>query len=486
MIDVCLVLEGTYPYVAGGVSTWVHQLITSMKDLRFGIVYIAPHSDPTRKLKYKVPNHVLYLKEIYLHDYDFSHQARRRPSKKDYEIIKEVYEEFAKERYEGFEKLVTRFQGEKSCFDAKDFFSSKEVWDLLLYFYEKRGEDISFLDYFWTWRGIYLPLIQVVQSEIPFAKIYHAVSTGYAGMVGAIAKIMHRGKYFLTEHGIYTHERMLEIAQAGWIFEKEMRRYRAERELSFFKQWWVSTFQAMSRIAYVHADRIFTLFEGNKMREVLDGADSKKISIIPNGIEIQKFADFKRERKPVPQIALIGRVVSIKDIKTFIQSAKLVLTQFPDAQFYILGPYIEEEDYYEECKSLVEALHLEQNITFTGSVHVPDYLKFLDLVVLTSISEAQPYVILEAGVVEIPMVATDVGACREMLEGRSYEDQLLGRSGLITEVANPNATAEAIVRLLRDKEFYEQCSRTAIERAKRYYDLDDLLSRYLNIYEQNL
>ena len=135
MIDVCLVLEGTYPYVAGGVSTWVHQLITSMKDLRFGIVYIAPHSDPTRKLKYKVPNHVLYLKEIYLHDYDFSHQARRRPSKKDYEIIKEVYEEFAKERYEGFEKLVTRFQGEKSCFDAKDFFSSKEVWDLLLYFY---------------------------------------------------------------------------------------------------------------------------------------------------------------------------------------------------------------------------------------------------------------------------------------------------------------------------------------------------------------
>ncbi|MDZ4224896.1 MAG: GT4 family glycosyltransferase PelF, partial [bacterium] len=343
-----------------------------------------------------------------------------------------------------------------------------------------------FLDYFWTWRGIHLPLIKVVQSEVPFAKIYHAVSTGYAGLVGAIAKIMHRGKYFLTEHGIYTHERMLEIAQAGWIFEKEMRRYRAERELSFFKQWWVSTFQTMSRISYVHADRIFTLFEGNKMREILDGASPEKISIIPNGIEIQKFADFKREKKPAPQIALIGRVVAIKDIKTFIQAVKRVLVRFPDAQFYILGPHAEEEDYYAECKSLVEALHLEQSITFTGPVHVPDYLKFLDLVVLTSISEAQPYVILEAGIVGIPMVATDVGACREMLEGRSYEDQLLGLSGLVTQVANSNATAEAVIRLLTDKELYEQCSQTAIERAKRYYDLDDLLSRYLNIYEQNL
>ncbi len=51
MLDICLLLEGTYPYVSGGVSTWVHQLIEGMKDVRFGIVFIAPHSDPTREMK---------------------------------------------------------------------------------------------------------------------------------------------------------------------------------------------------------------------------------------------------------------------------------------------------------------------------------------------------------------------------------------------------------------------------------------------------
>ncbi len=486
MIDVCLILEGTYPYVAGGVSTWVHQLITSMKDIRFGIVYIAPNSDPTRKLKYEIPNHVLYLKEIYLHDYNFEQRAKRNPKQRDFEQIKTTYEGFGQKKYTGCEALVRCFQGEESCFDANNIFSSLEIWKLMLLFYEKRGEDISFLDYFWTWRGIHLPLMQVLQSEIPFARIYHSVSTGYAGLVGAIAKMVHRGKYFLTEHGIYTHERMLEISQASWIYEKEMRRYRAERELSFFKQWWVTSFRVLSHIAYAYADNIFTLFEGNKMREVLEGADPKKVTIIPNGIETKKFADFKKEKKPNPQIGLIGRVVSIKDIKTFIQAAKMVLTKFPDAQFYILGPWTEEEEYYEECRSLIEALHLEQKIVFTGPVDVPDYLKFLDLVVLTSLSEAQPYVILEAGIVGIPMVTTDVGACREMLEGRGHEDRLLGRSGLVTEVANPNATAEAIVRLLTDKNLYAQCSQAGIERARRYYDIDDLLSSYLNFYEQNL
>jgi len=40
--DVCLVLEGTYPYVKGGVSTWVHDLIRSLPEIRFALVHIAP------------------------------------------------------------------------------------------------------------------------------------------------------------------------------------------------------------------------------------------------------------------------------------------------------------------------------------------------------------------------------------------------------------------------------------------------------------
>ncbi len=487
MIDVCLLLEGTYPYVAGGVSTWIHQLISSMKNIHFGIVYIAPHSDPTRRMKYEMPSQVLSLKEIYLHDYQLSHAKSRQPKARDYEIIKKFYKEILVDQQdELFPEFIKLFQRDGGCFDGNTLFSSKEIWDILTEFYDAHSPDISFLDYFWTWRGTHLPLFQILQADIPRAKIYHAVSTGYAGLLGSMAKNRYGGKFFLTEHGIYTHERMLEISQANWIYEQEKKNYRAERELSFFKQWWIGIFSVLSRLTYNTTDRIFTLYEGNRIREILEGANPTKISLIPNGIDIQGAKAISRQKKEFPQIGLIGRVVNIKDIKTYIQAARLTLQKIPQAKFYILGPTEEEGEYFEECKMLVEALQLQNHIVFTGRVNLQEYYSFLDVVVLTSLSEAQPYVILEANIVGIPVVATNVGACREMLEGGSAEDQALGMSGLITEVTNPESTSASIVRLLEDKEFYNKCAASGIERVKKYYDQDDLLSRYLNIYEQNL
>lgn len=486
MLDVCLLLEGTYPYVAGGVSTWVHAFVSSMKDLRFGIVYIAPNPDPTRQFKYRLPPQVLYLKEIFLHDYDLKLTARRRPRAKDFDTIERFYDGLFHHDYQLFPNFVGLFQGPHACFDLNTFFGSKKIWKLLSQFYKKYGRGSSFIDFFWTFRGTHLPLLQVLQSEIPSAKIYHAVSTGYAGVLGAMAKKIHNGKFFLTEHGIYTHERRLEISQANWIFEHEKASYRAESEISFFKKWWISMFHFMSQLAYHDADRIYTLFEGNRTQQVLEGADPSKIQIIPNGINVEIFEKISRERKSEPHIGLMGRVVSIKDIKTFIQAAKIVYLKIPRARFYIMGPRDEEPDYEEECQLLIVALKMEDAITFTGRVDSKDYYKFLDLVVLTSLSEAQPYVILEANSCGIPVVATDVGACRDMLCGRTPEDRAIGISGIVTEVSNPEDTSNAILKLLGDSDIYEQCARAGRARVRRFYALDDLLSRYLNIYERNL
>lgn len=486
MIDVCLILEGTYPYVAGGVSTWVHQLITAMKDIRFGIIYIAPHSDPTRRVKYVVPSQVLYLKEIYLHDYRLNTPVARNPTPADYAFLKEFHWEMSRHKYDRLDDFVALFAGKKACFNGDIFFSSPEIWEMLMEFNDHFASDISFLDFFWTWRGIQLPLIQLLNAEIPRAKIYHSVSTGYAGLLGSIAKHLYGSKFFLTEHGIYTHERMLEISQANWIYERERSHYRAERDLSFFKKWWIGLFQTMSRIAYGEADQIFTLFEGNKTREILEGAPAELVKVIPNGIDIVSHGAIPRVKLDRPQVGLIGRVVSIKDIKTFIQAARNVLDWNPDIDFLVIGPTDEEPEYFEECKILAEALQMGKNFTFTGRMDLRECYKSLDVVVLTSVSEAQPYVILEANLLGIPMVATDVGACREMLEGQNPLDRSLGPSGLLTDVASPGQTARAIIRLLSDKNLYAQCAKAGIERVKKFYDQDDLLSRYMNLYEKNM
>lgn len=485
MIDVCLLLEGTYPYVAGGVSTWVHQLVGAMKDLRFGIVYIAPHSDPTRRFKYDLPPQVLYLKEVNLHDYDLEADAVRRPKAADFSVVEDFYTRALHGDYASFRKFAGLFRGAGKCLDAPTVFSAKETWDILTRFYDERCPGVSFLDYFWTWRGTHLPLLQILRTELPPAKIYHAVSTGYAGLLGAVAKLDGR-KFLLTEHGIYTHERALEISQATWIYERQKGGFRAASELSFFKKWWISIFNAMSRIAYDHADAIFTLYEGNRLRQVLEGAAPEKITVVPNGIDVRDYLSISRRRGPEPKIGLIGRVVPIKDVKTYIYAARLVLQKIPEATFFIIGPTDEEEDYVAECRSLVESLGLESKVTFTGRVDVRGQYSILDIVVLTSVSEAQPYVILEANVVGVPVVATDVGACREMLEGRTPEDRSLGPSGIVTEVANPDATAAAIIKLLCEPLVYDAYAEAGRERVVRYYDQDDLLSRYLNVYEKNL
>lgn len=486
MIDVCLILEGTYPYVAGGVSTWVHQLIAAMRDLKFGLVTIFPHADPGRTAKYEVPPHVIYLHDVYLHDYDLTRKASRRPTARDIETLRSFYLKAVHGRFGMFEDFIKLFRGGEACLDLPTVFGAKKIWDLLVEFYEEAAGDISFLDFFWTWRSTHLPLMSVISAEIPPARIYHAVSTGYAGFYGAVAKAVTGERFFLTEHGIYTHERQLEISQANWIFEREKRSFRAERDLSFFKQWWVKLFQVMGGLSYNAADRIFTLFEGNRTRQILEGADPDKTAVIPNGVDIRDYQNIARAPRADPSVGFIGRVVTIKDVKTFLQAARFTLNTVPNARFYIVGPTDEEEEYFEECRALAESLGLEGSLEFTGRRDVKEYYRFLDVVVLTSLSEGQPYVILEANLCRIPVVATDVGACREMIEGRPEEGRRLGPGGIVTEVANPQTTAAAIVRLLSDRQFHRACAESGRERVIKYYDQDDLLAKYLNIYEQNL
>lgn len=96
----------------------------------------------------------------------------------------------------------------------------------------------------------------------------------------------------------------------------------------------------------------------------------------------------------------------------------MVIDKMPDAKLWIIGPTDEDEEYFEECKDLVENLDMEKYITFTGRVDVREYYSFLDLLLLTSISEGQPLSILEGLSSGIPFIATDVGNCCEILQGK--------------------------------------------------------------------
>ncbi|GEM_PF-6726693 len=66
--DVCLLLEGTYPFVSGGVSTWIHNLIKGMPELTFTAVCILASSKEKAEYRYEVPENFVDPQIVYLHD----------------------------------------------------------------------------------------------------------------------------------------------------------------------------------------------------------------------------------------------------------------------------------------------------------------------------------------------------------------------------------------------------------------------------------
>jgi len=185
-------------------------------------------------------------------------------------------------------------------------------------------------------------------------------------------------------------------------------------------------------------------------------------------------------------LCLIGRVVPIKDIKTFVRAMRRVVNQLPQAEGWIAGPADEDPAYAQECENLVRSLGLQDHVKFLGFQRVEDLMPRIGLVVLSSISEALPLVLLEGYAAGVPAVSTDVGSCRQLVEGLDEDDRALGASGRIVPIADPQQLADASLALLKDPAAWQAASQAAIARVERYYTDTMMFDRYRAVYETAL
>lgn len=495
--DVCLLLEGTYPYVLGGVSAWVHQIITGLPEVKFSIFYIGAAPDPDAKRHYEVPSNVVEIREVFLHQK--LTRKELKPRRMPLELRSVLYQAFSRfylarevdERLDHFWTLLDTLEEARGALSFGNLLRNREPWEILHDVYDRFCPDESFIDFFWTVRFLHLPLWNLWQglNEIPRAKMYHSVSAGYAGLVGAIAARRHQVPYLLTEHGIYTKERIAEISKADWIYEADRFRINYAEGLGKLKQMWINLFLFMGHVAYRQADRIITLYDGNANTQVEFGADRNKIDVIPNGMEPSKFDAIYEQQlarwQTDPEkkyIGFIGRVVPIKDVKTLLRAARIVCDKLPNAYFMIAGPYAEDPIYFDECQKIVKMLGIEDRVDFMGRQQIMDVLPKMDVIVLTSISEGLPLVILEGYACGKPVVATDVGACRELLYGRSIPDRQLGRGGRITKIMSPAETANALVSILECPQTVVKMGKAARARTEQFYTMKQMLDSYRNLY----
>lgn len=490
--DITLLLEGTYPFVRGGVSGWVHQIICGLPDLRFALVFLGANKKDYDAPKYELPKNVISLNCYFLLDpWPLEKPRRRKGHLQALADCKEIHHYFRHPEEELptvlFKRICHRLIQGKGL-EPEDFYYGMLSWNYITESYHKYCKDASFVDYFWTLRIIHGPIYKLaeVARRIDPTPVFHTISTGYAGFLGAILHNIAASPLILTEHGIYTKERTIDL-QALYLqdqlgpFDQS-----SDSGLSYHHNIWIRFFQNLGRLTYSAADPIISLYERNRLRQIRDGAHPNRTLVIPNGIDLERFLPIRAKRPKIvpPILGLIGRIVPIKDIKTFIRSMHTVCAHLPEAEGWLIGPEEEDPAYVEECKNLVKSLGLEEKVKFLGFQNINNILPQLGLLILSSISEAFPLVIVEAYASGLPVVTTDVGGCREIIEGRDEEDRTLGQAGATVPMASPEALAHEALKLLTNPEQWHAAQISAIKRVEHYYTQQMVFDYYRNIYQR--
>ncbi|MCM1044794.1 MAG: GT4 family glycosyltransferase PelF [Candidatus Gastranaerophilales bacterium] len=466
-MKVCIVAEGCYPYVVGGVSGWIHSMIRSFPNLEFIVLSIVANRSVSGKFVYELSENVTAVYEAYLDDYDWGnrpkHGRRTRLGQREYRALRSV----VLNQNVDWDTTFDMFQRGK--FSIDDLLMGADFLNIVKEVYHNNYPQIVFSDFLWTMRSIYLPLFLILQTPVPRADIYHCVATGYAGVLGCMGQHFHKGALLISEHGIYTREREEELLKATWV-------------AGIYKNIWIDQFRKMSLLAYARADKVTCLFAHARELQIGLGCPENKIIITPNGIDIKRFENLSgktAEDEGFVNIGAVLRVTPIKDVKTMIRAFAFAKEQLPSLRLWIMGPTDEDEDYARECFELVEALQVP-DVIFTGRINVTDYLGRMDFTILTSISEGQPLTILESYAAHKPVIATDVGCCRELI----YGEDNFGTAGILTHIMNIAELSNAMVEMGKSPSLCRKMGECGYNRVVHSYQIQKMKQTYEELYEE--
>ena len=462
---ICMILEGCYPYVRGGVSSWMHNLILANPQHEYVLWTIGAKAEDKGKFKYEMPDNVIEVHEVFLDDALKLHASASDTLK------------FTKTEIQELKKLIMcedpdwnvlfRMYNIKKV-GAVSFLRSEAFLEILLEVCKVYYSQVPFSEFFFSIRSMFLPTLYLLEQKVPKADVYHSTSTGYGGILAALGAWKEKKPYILTEHGIYTREREEEILRAKWI-------------QPYFKQRWIDMFYMLAHAAYDRANSVTALFQRYSDIQTELGCDPHKQIVIRNGIKIDRFINIPSKKDDgYIDITAIVRIHPIKDIKTMIHAFLGLKQHIPNAKLHILGD-TDDEQYREECISLIEQLGIP-DIDMPGNVNVSEYLKNTDFTILTSISEGQPLSVLESLAAGRPCVTTDVGCCRELIYGG--EDDNLGSAGFCLPPMHAQAIAEAMETLATRPDLRREMGEVGKKRINTYYVDRDMIDNYNNNYDR--
>jgi len=214
---------------------------------------------------------------------------------------------------------------------------------------------------------------------------------------------------------------------------------------------------------------------------VLKAVRPEKICIIPNGVPAEIFdnnidpVSFRKKYglEDSPVILYLGRLIGKKGVEHLLMAASSILKKYR-VKILIAGPDGGKKKMLIE---LSQKLCLDKDVIFTGELSEQDKLQAIacsDMLVLPSKKEAQGIVLLEAQAMEKPVIATRQGGIPYFIED--------GENGILIDYGRPDQIADAVEKLLLDRDFRERIGKEGKETA-RMFTWDVITQKILDIYE---
>ncbi len=480
-IRVMMTTEGTYPFHAGGVSTWCDLLLHGKPESIDYLLY-SVIMNPFVTQKFNLPQGTRLIK-VPLWGTEEPGEHLEQPFSEVYskklktteKIVKDeflpLFRDLVEEAFsavkdpEKFGVTLHKMYRYFSTYEYRESFKSEIVWnyfkDFVFTYTSDPGNKISTPDAFslvqsigWLYR-----FFTVLNTPVPEVDVSHSVAAAFCGIPCVIAKLEYDAPFLLTEHGIYLREQYLSLSKRNYP--------------PYLNTFLIRFVNSIVSLNYFYADQVSPVCNYNTRWERKLGVRPEKIKVIYNGVDEKIFVPSRsRPKKDYVSVVSVARIDPIKDIKTLMRAAALILKTNENVRFSVFGS-VSVESYYKECLELKEELQLGDKFEFKGhSSDMASVYQDADIIALSSISEAFPYTVVEAMMTGKPVVTTGVGGVGEAL----------GSCGVIVKPRDHEKLAEGLQKLIKDKALRDSMGADARERALNLFKVDASRRQYYSSY----
>ncbi|HEY7281836.1 MAG TPA: glycosyltransferase [Actinomycetota bacterium] len=309
-----------------------------------------------------------------------------------------------------------------------------------------------------SWLG---RMLAATTYDIPRVDLVHATAAGFSALPGVLARAQHGTRLLLSEHAVAPREASLALDGEGVPFH--LQRFAGV----------VSG--AVARTVYRLADRIAPATRHTMQWELAYGAPRARMSVVEPGLDDDAFRPARGPRSERPTVVQVSPIRPESDPETLLAVAQRVRAEIPDVMFRHAGPLLDPSA-WERVLALRRDGGLEETVVFAGAgADVPATLAQGDVALVTSRSEVLPLAVIESSMCGLPVVATDTGGVREVLDG----------AGVVAPVGDAEALAEGVAATLRVPSEQRERNRLAVrEHAVTRFGLARALRDFRKLYSE--